>query len=69
MTIDGHFFVISEKHGVPNEVMARFWDLFKTNPKYEDIPQDLMVWERPELADSLPPLPSQEDKTSPPDQT
>lgn len=53
--IDGHAFAISQKHGVPDDVTERFWDIFNTQPdiKFENIPEDLKAFHNESLVAPL----------------
>ncbi|KAK3614194.1 hypothetical protein LTR56_027410 [Elasticomyces elasticus] len=59
LQIDGKSFTVSAKHGVPDEVTERFWEMVTNTPdmKHTDIPADLMAYEN---ATILAPLSSEE---------
>ncbi|THX81596.1 hypothetical protein D6D04_03989 [Aureobasidium pullulans] len=43
LQIDGRYFRVGEKHGVPSEIRERFWDIFinQQDIKFDAIPEDL----------------------------
>lgn len=55
MQIDGQYFAISAKHGVPANITERFWAISNQSPdlKFDDVPEDLMAYHNASMVASL----------------
>jgi hypothetical protein len=55
MQIDGQYFPIASKYGVPQDVIDRLWEIFDNTPdmRFDDMPDDLKSYRNMSLVAPL----------------